>query len=81
MKCGIDEAITVDKEAIKLIKKLISYNRKNKWFSKAQEFLDVIKDHHCSMFFYDPVPLDFKEYYERIKEPRDINLIGVWNLN
>ena len=44
---GIDEAVTVDKKQIKLIKKLITYNRKSKWFSKAEEFLEVIESHPC----------------------------------
>jgi hypothetical protein len=35
--------MSVDLEAMKLIKKLISYNRKNTWNSKAKEFLDVLQ--------------------------------------
>jgi hypothetical protein len=62
---------------MKLIKKLITYNRKYKWQVKAQEFIDVLKDHHCSIFFKDPIPEDFKEYFEKIKEPRDLTLIEI----
>lgn len=78
---GIDDAITVDKSQIKLIKNLIAYNRKAKWDVKAQEFLDVLKDHHCSSFFKDPMPNDFKEYFDRIKEQRDLTLVEVYYLN
>jgi len=75
VKIGIDDASTVDKTQTKLIKKLITYNRKAKWHNKAQEFLDVIKDHHCSAFFKSPVPNDFKEFFAKIKEPRDLFII------
>lgn len=61
---------------MKLIKKLLTYNRKSKWQAKAQEFLDVLIEHHCSSFFKSPLPQDFKEFYEKIKEPRDLTLIG-----
>lgn len=72
---GIDDATTVDKNQMKLIKKLITYNRKAKWQSKAQEFLDVIKAHHCTCFFKAAVPTEFTKFYEVIKEPRNLNLI------
>ncbi len=77
VKVGIDEAISVDKLSAKLIKKLITYNRKAKWQSKAQELLDVINDHHCSAFFKSPVPQDFLEYYEKIKETMDLTLVEI----
>lgn len=35
--------MSVDTEAMKLIKKLISYNKKNNWYNKAEEFLDVLQ--------------------------------------
>jgi hypothetical protein len=60
---------------MKHIKKLITYNRKAKWQAKAQEFLDVIKAHHCSAFFKSPVPSDFIEFYNKIKEPKDLKII------
>jgi len=75
VKVGIDDASTVDKNQMKLIKRLITYNRKAKWQSKAQEFLDVIKAHPCASFFKQCVPKDFVKYYETIKEPRDLNSI------
>jgi hypothetical protein len=60
---------------MKLIKKLITYNRKAKWQSEAQEFLDVLKAHHCSCFFKSAVPSDFTKYYEVVKEPIDLTMI------
>ena len=72
---GIDEASTVDKNQMKLIKRLITYNRKAKWQAKAQEFLDVLMAHPCASFFKSPVPEDFMKYYEVIDDPRDLNLI------
>jgi hypothetical protein len=62
---------------MKVIKNLITYNRKAKWQSKAQEFIEVLKMHHCSSFFKAPVPLDFTEYHQVIKEPRDITLVEI----
>ncbi len=60
---------------MKLIKKLITYNRKSKWFNKAEEFLEVIKSHHCSAFFRQPVPVDFQEFHSKIKESKDMESI------
>jgi hypothetical protein len=75
VKSGIDEALSVDKKQMKLIKKLITYNRKSKWFNKAEEFLEVIESHHCSAFFKTPVPKDFQEFHAKIKESKDIQSI------
>lgn len=72
---GIDEAVTVDKKQIKLIKKLITYNRKSKWFSKADEFLEVIESHPCCAFFKSPVPVDFQEFHLKNKETRDTSYV------
>ena len=36
---------------IKLITELITFNKKTKWNCKAEEFLVVLKTHHCSVFF------------------------------
>jgi len=60
---------------MKLIKKLITYNRKADWTEKAKEFLEVIKSHPCSAFFKTQVPLDFEEFYLKIKDPRDIGMV------
>lgn len=77
MKVGIDEATTIDKNQMKLIKKLITYNRKARWQSKAQEFLDVLKAHHCSSFFKSSVPSEFTKYHEAIREQRDLSLVEI----
>ena len=77
MKSGIDEALSVDKKQMKLIKKLITYNRKSKWFNKAEEFLEVIESHHCSAFFKSPVPKDFQEFHAKIKVTQPHFLKGV----
>jgi hypothetical protein len=62
---------------MKLIQKLITYNKKFKWETKAHDFLDVMKAHHCSSFFKEPVKEDFKRYHQEIKEPRDLTLIEI----
>jgi hypothetical protein len=77
VKLGIDDAVTVDKSQIKLITNLITYNKKTKWQEKAEEFLAVIRDHPCSVFFRESYPSDFKEYFDKIKEPRYLDLILV----
>jgi hypothetical protein len=77
VKLGIDNAVTVDKEQTKLITNLITYNKKTKWQDKAEEFLAIIKDHPCSVFFRSPYPEDFKEYFDKIKEPRYLTQIFV----
>lgn len=60
-----------------LIQKLITYGKKIKWQLKAQEFIDVLKSHHCSSFFKTPVPTDFVNYHNLIKNPRDITLVEI----
>jgi hypothetical protein len=68
--------VTVDKSQMKIIKKLITYNRKAKWHNKASEFLEVMEAHHCSCFFKNPVSLEFTEFYQKVKEPRDLRMIS-----
>ena len=77
VKVGIDDAHTIDSSQMDLVKSLVTFNRKTKWQAKAQEFIELLKTHHCSCFFKDPVPKDFKEYYEKIKEPRDLTLVEI----
>jgi hypothetical protein len=81
VKLGIDESSTVDKTQIKLITNLITYNKKTKWQDKAEEFLAVIIDHPCSVFFKEPYPSDFKEYFDKVKEPRYLIQIKVKTYN
>ena len=45
---------------------------------KAEEFMTVIREHHCSVLFRDPYPEDFKEYFHRIKDPRWLALVEVY---
>ena len=47
------------------------------WKIKAKDFLNVIFAHHCSILFRKPVPEDLADYYEKIKEPRDFEIIKV----
>jgi hypothetical protein len=61
---------------MKLIKKLITYNRKAKWQNKASEFLEVMEAHHCSCFFKNPVSLEFTEFYKKVEDPRNLRMIS-----
>jgi hypothetical protein len=73
VKLGIDNANTVDKSIVKLITELITFNKKTKWQYKAEEFMEVIKAHHCSVFFRELPPEGF--VYEHGKEIKWIGLV------
>jgi hypothetical protein len=66
----------VDKSLVKLITELITFNKKTKWQYKAEEFMNVIKTHHCSVFFRDAPPEGFT--YEHGKEVKWVGLVDVY---
>ena len=49
------------------------------WKIKAKDFLNVIFAHHCSILFRKPVPEDLTDYYDKIQNPRDFEMIRVFN--
>lgn len=76
VKLGIDQAMCITQEHMDIVHKLVEVDTKyDKWFIKAQELLDVLKEHQCSCFFKEPIPKSIEAYYDVVKEPRDLSLV------
>ena len=77
VKNGRKDAISVSTYQIKLIDDLFKIEKFDKWFVIAKKLIFVINQHQCSSFFKDEFPKEIKEYYEKIKEKRDLKLIEI----
>jgi hypothetical protein len=77
VKNGRKDAISVSTNQIKLIDNLFKIEKIDKWFVIAQKLIFVVNQHQCSSFFKDEFPKEIKEYYEKIKEPKDLKLIEI----
>ena len=77
VKNGRKDAISVSTNQIKLIDNLFKIEKIDKWFVIAQKLIFVVNQHQCSSFFKDEFPKEIKEYYDKIKEPKDLKLIEI----
>ena len=79
VKLGIDNANTIDKSMIKLITELITFNKKTKWQIKAEEFMNVIRTHHCSVFFREQL-YDFNYDGKEVKCLAFVDVINSFDI-
>ena len=77
VKNGRKDAVSVSTNQIKLIDNLFKTETIDKWFVVAEKLLFVVNQHQCASFFKDEFPKEIKEYYEKIKEPKDLKLIEI----
>lgn len=78
VKLGIADSHCVTQYHIDLVHKLIEINPEcDLWFIKAEQLLDVLKEHQCASFFKDPVPKEVIGYAETVGEQRDLSLIEI----
>jgi hypothetical protein len=78
VKLGVEHSQCVTQKHIDLVNRLIQINPEfDSWFYKAEQLLEILKEHQCSCFFKEPIPKDIESFYAKIKEPRDLSLIEI----
>lgn len=79
IKFGIDKSTFVDKDQIRLIGKLqkpIKVPVKNEaWLMRANQLMDILYAHPCSVFMREMVPESLKDYFEEFSENIYLDLI------
>jgi hypothetical protein len=77
-KLGVNQAVTVTRKHVELVHRLFEHDEKcSFWMSVAKDLLFILNKHPCSSFFKEPVPEELEEYYNVVKEPRDLTLIEI----